>query len=167
MIESFKRRLEELIANESNFISNAANFSALIFYNFKDINWAGFYLLNDGELILGPFQGKVACIRITLGDGVCGSAARQRKSLVVDDVHSFPGHIACDPSSNSELVIPLISNGKLYGVLDLDSPIHNRFNQSDREIFEDLAKILIEQSDMEMLESYYNITDDIMESATY
>ena len=117
-----------------------------MFAELSDVNWAGFYLLKDGELVLGPFQGKPACVRIALGKGVCGTAAQRRESIVVPNVHEFPGHIACDSASNSELVVPLIRNGMLLGVLDVDSPVLARFDADDRLGLEEIALILIKQT---------------------
>jgi L-methionine (R)-S-oxide reductase len=117
--------------------------AAVIYHGLPDLNWAGFYLMKDGELVLGPFQGKPACIRIPLGKGVCGTAARTRASQVVPDVHAFPGHIACDVASRSELVVPLVVRDQVIGVLDLDSPFPNRFDHDDREGCEKLVSILL------------------------
>ncbi|MEK6806965.1 MAG: GAF domain-containing protein [Pseudomonadota bacterium] len=130
-----------LIGNERDPIANAANLAALIWHTLPDLNWAGFYLFDGKELVLGPFQGKPACIRIALGKGVCGTAAQQGKTVIVRDVHEFPGHIACDPASNSEIVVPLINDGKLLGVLDLDSPKRARFDAEDAAGLERLATI--------------------------
>lgn len=113
-----------------------------------DLNWAGFYFMKGGELVLGPFQGKPACVRIAMGKGVCGTAAATRASVLVDDVHAFPGHIACDSASNSELVVPLIENGVVRGVLDLDSPLFARFDEDDRVAFERLAVFFVAATDM-------------------
>lgn len=124
--------LSALIAGERDFIANLANSAALLYHSLPDLNWAGFYLLKEGELVVGPFQGKPACVRIALGKGVCGTAVAQRKTQVVRDVHQFPGHIACDSASNSEIVVPMIRDGELLGVLDLDSPNLARFDQEDR-----------------------------------
>ena len=120
---SVLEQLKALIQDEPNAIANLANASALLNLFMKDINWVGFYLYDGKELVLGPFQGLPACIRIPLNRGVCGTAASERRTLLVDDVHAFPGHIACDAASNSEIVIPIIKNGELYGVLDIDSPL--------------------------------------------
>ena len=117
--------------------------AAVIYHGLPDLNWAGFYLMKDGELVLGPFQGKPACIRIPLGKGVCGTAAETRASQVVPDVHAFPGHIACDAASRSELVVPLVVGDRVIGVLDLDSPSPNRFDHQDREGCEKLVSILL------------------------
>jgi GAF domain-containing protein len=124
--------LRGLYEGERDPIANAANTAATIWQHLPDINWAGFYFLKDGELVLGPFHGKPACVRIALGKGVCGTAAERRQIVVVPDVHKFPGHIACDSASNSEIVVPLIRNGNLIGVLDIDSPSYGRFADSDR-----------------------------------
>jgi L-methionine (R)-S-oxide reductase len=121
-----------LIADETDFIANAANFSSLVFHSLPDLNWAGFYFFDGTELVVGPFQGKPACVRIALGRGVCGTAARERRTQVVPDVHAFPGHIACDSASRSEIVVPLVaSDGTLIGVWDVDSPVANRFDDED------------------------------------
>lgn len=140
-------QLRSLLEGEADFIANAANFSALLYHTLPDLNWAGFYLLKDGELILGPFQGKPACVRIALGQGVCGTAAEQRQTILVDNVNEFPGHIACDSESNSEVVVPLIKDGKLIGVLDLDSPELGRFDDDDARGLNELVKILVGMSD--------------------
>lgn len=123
-------------------IANMANGAALLYHSLPDINWAGFYLLEGDRLVLGPFQGKPACIEIPLGKGVCGTAAAEGRTVVVPNVHEFPGHIACDCASNSEIVVPLFTGGRLVGVLDIDSPVLARFSQKDREGFEIFARIL-------------------------
>lgn len=138
---------ESLFADERDFIANAAQFSAFLFNELTDLNWAGFYLNRNEELVLGPFQGKVACVRIPFSKGVCGAAARTRESQRVEDVHAFPGHIACDSASNSELVVPLIKDGVLIGVLDLDSPSLARFNERDQAGIEQLAAIFLRLTD--------------------
>ena len=120
-------QLSGLLSGERDSIANAANTAALLYHALPDVNWVGFYLLKEGELVLGPFQGKPACVRIALGRGVCGTAAQARRSVVVPDVHAFPGHIACDTASRSELVVPLIARDALVGVLDLDSPSAGAF----------------------------------------
>ena len=124
-------------------IANAANCSSLIFNSLPDLNWAGFYFEKDGELVLGPFQGKPACVRIRIGQGVCGAGAAKCETLIVPNVHEFPGHIACDSASNSEIVVPLMNDGRLVGVLDLDSPLAARFDQDDARGLEGLARILL------------------------
>ena len=127
-----QRALAGLLAGEQDFIANAANFAALVYHSLPDLNWAGCYFLRGQELVLGPFQGRPACVRIAMGRGVCGTAAQQRASVVVADVHEFPDHIVCDPVSRSELVVPLIKDSELVGVFDLDSPLPGRFNEEDR-----------------------------------
>jgi len=124
-------RLEGLLSSESDWLANLSNAAALLYTNLKDINWAGFYLMKKEELVLGPFQGKTACTRIKPGKGVCGTAAAEMRAQLVPDVHLFPGHIACDSASNSEIVVPLIKDGTVFGVLDIDSPIKNRFDELD------------------------------------
>ena len=135
--------LAGLLAGETDWIANAANTSALIFEALPDLNWAGVYLLKGNELVVGPFQGRPACVRIAMGKGVCGAAAARRETIVVPDVEKFPGHIACDSASRSEIVIPLISNAALLGVLDIDSPRLNRFDTSDRHGLERLAALFV------------------------
>ena len=136
-----------LFAGERNAIANAANLSALLWHSLPDLNWAGFYLWSGKDLVLGPFQGKVACVRIDLGRGVCGRAATERRTQIVADVHEFPGHIACDPASRSECVVPLTLGERLFGVLDLDSPKPGRFDVVDAAGLEALARAWIEGSD--------------------
>ncbi|MCR5102708.1 MAG: GAF domain-containing protein [Butyrivibrio sp.] len=140
-------QLKVLTEDEKNFIPVLSNTSALIYDSLEDLNWAGFYLMDNGSLLLGPFQGKVACIRIELGKGVCGTAAESDKTLLVPNVHDFPGHIACDSASNSEIVIPIHKDGKVIGVLDIDSPKLNRFTSEDQEGLEKLVSILEEVTD--------------------
>ena len=140
------QQLSALIGDERDAIANAANTAALLFDLLPDLNWAGFYLLKDGELVLGPFQGKPACIRIPIGRGVCGTAAATRTSQVVADVHAFPGHIACDAASRSELVVPLLRGDTLLGVLDLDSPVPGRFDDADRLGIEAVAALWVTAS---------------------
>jgi GAF domain-containing protein len=136
-------QLESLVGDEEDAVANMANCAALLFHSLPDVNWAGFYLLKGNELVLGPFQGLPACIRIPLGRGVCGTAAEQRQTLLVPNVDEFLGHIACDSASRSELVVPLTNNDdKLVGVLDIDSPIVARFNDEDRAGIEALASII-------------------------
>ena len=139
-----KAQLEALIRDVPYETANFANASALIWQGLADINWAGFYLMCDGMLVLGPFQGKPACTRIALGRGVCGTAAQQDATQLVPDVHAFPGHIACDCASNSEIVVPIHKNGAVYGVLDIDSPLLNRFSREDQSGLESLVKVLEE-----------------------
>jgi GAF domain-containing protein len=129
--EQLNSLLNSLIENENDWLANLANAAGLLFDQMEDINWAGFYLLKDNELVLGPYQGKPACTRIPMGKGVCGTAATQARTIVVEDVHRFPGHIACDAQSKSEIVLPMFINQDMVGVLDIDSPVLNRFDQSD------------------------------------
>lgn len=135
-----------LLSGEHDAIANAANLAALLYWSLPDLNWAGFYLLEraGGDLVLGPFQGKPACVRIPVGRGVCGTAAARRETVLVPDVHAFPGHIACDSASNSEIVVPVLRAGRLAGVLDLDSPVLARFDETDAEGLESLVRIYVE-----------------------
>ena len=137
-----KNQMLSLAADEPYFIPVLSNASALLFDALEDLNWAGFYLMNKGSLLLGPFQGKVACIRIPLGKGVCGTAAQKNETLVVDNVHEFAGHIACDGASNSEIVIPIHKNGEIAGVLDIDSPKFSRFSAEDKAGLEEFVRAL-------------------------
>lgn len=137
-------QLAALLQGETDLIANTANMASLLYHTLPDVNWVGFYLLKNGELVLGPFHGKPACVRIAMGKGVCGSAAQERRSLVVEDVHTFPGHIACDVASRAELVVPLLADGRLLGVLDLDSPLPGRFDEADRVGCESLAETLLQ-----------------------
>ena len=141
-------QLRALLTGETDPIANAANTSALLFYTMPDLNWAGFYFLrSEKELVLGPFQGKPACVRITIGRGVCGTAVERGASVLVEDVHAFPGHIACDADSRSELVVPLIRDGAVFGVIDLDSPSTGRFDADDQAGVEALAALYVDLSD--------------------
>jgi len=142
--DELARDLAALLSGERDLVANAANTAALIFDALPGLNWAGFYLYKSGELVLGPFQGKPACVRIAIGKGVCGTAAARRETVLVEDVHAFPGHIACDSASNSEVVVPLVRDGQLLGVLDLDSPNLARFGAVDARGLERLAKIFVE-----------------------
>ncbi len=137
-------QLAGVTAGERDAVANLANAAAILFHGMPDLNWAGFYLMRDGELVLGPFQGRAACIRIPLGRGVCGTAAATRQTQLVADVHAFPGHIACDAASRSELVVPMIDGGRLIGVLDLDSPSPGRFDANDVTGMEAFARRLVE-----------------------
>ena len=137
------RQLAALIAGETDPIANAANTAALIYHGLPNLNWAGFYFRNGAELVLGPFQGKPACVRIPIGEGACGTAAAGGTTILVPNVHDFPGHIACDPESRSELVVPLIEDGSVFGVLDLDSPLPARFDELDRDGCEQLVAVLL------------------------
>jgi len=143
LYEEVARQLAGLLAGERDGIANAANMSALIFTSLPDLNWAGFYFLQGDTLVLGPFQGRPACVRIAVGQGVCGTAVAERKTQCVKDVNDFPGHIACDAASRSELVVPLIHGGRVIGVLDLDSPLPGRFTQKDQDGIERLAEIFM------------------------
>jgi GAF domain-containing protein len=135
-------QLKALASDEPDFIPVLSNASALIMENLKDLNWAGFYLMNKGSLLLGPFQGKVACIRIPVGKGVCGTAVEKNMTQRIADVHAFPGHIACDSASNSEIVIPIHKNGEVIAVLDIDSPLTDRFTEKDQEGLEKFVQVL-------------------------
>ena len=140
--EDLNMQLEGLITSVPHLIANLANASALLYEYLEDINWAGFYLMEDGQLVLGPFQGKTACIEISVGKGVCGTAVAQDKLQVVEDVHKFPGHIACDSASNSEIVIPIHKNSEIFGVLDIDSPKFSRFTMEDAQGLQEFVNIL-------------------------
>lgn len=137
-------QVQALISGESDMIANMANIAAVLFNTLEQINWAGFYLHKQEQLVLGPFQGQPACIRIPMGRGVCGTAASSLKTIVVKDVHEFTGHIACDAASNSEIVVPIIINKKLIAVLDIDSPVADRFDEYDRQGLEALVSIFQE-----------------------
>ena len=141
-------QLTGLLAGERDGLANAANTAALLWQGLPDLNWAGFYFLRGTELVLGPFQGKVACVRIALGRGVCGTAAQKRETIVVPDVAQFPGHIACDHASRSEVVVPLVTGGRLIGVLDLDSPRPARFDEADAAGLATTAEIFLRGSDV-------------------
>jgi L-methionine (R)-S-oxide reductase len=136
-------QLLSLLKGEHDLIANAANFSALLFNSLPNVNWAGFYFLQDDELVLGPFQGNPACVRIPMGKGVCGVAAQQCETIIVPNVHEFPGHIACDVASNSEIVVPLFDGERLLGVLDLDSPTIGRFDDQDAEGLNELVTVFV------------------------
>ena len=131
--EALSKQLDALLHGEPDVIANLSNASALLNQFLTDINWVGFYLMKDGELVLGPFQGLPACVRIPVGRGVCGTAVKKKETILVEDVHAFPGHIACDAASNSEIVIPLFKDGEVVGVLDIDSPLKARFTKEDAE----------------------------------
>jgi len=146
-------QVSSVFENERDFIANMANCAALIYHTLLDLNWAGFYLLRGKNLVLGPFQGKPACVRIPLGKGVCGTAAARQATIVVDDVDQFAGHIACDSASRSEIVIPLLKDGHLIGVLDVDSPILNRFNAEDAAGLEAIAALFIQLTDIPTIQS--------------
>ena len=138
------KQAEALIQSESDFIANTANLASLVFNNLENVNWAGFYLLRNNELVLGPFNGQVACTRIPVGKGVCGTAFEKQETFVVGDVHAFDGHIACDAASESELVVPFTTKD-FRGVLDIDSPVFNRFGDAEKALFEGLVELLEQQ----------------------
>ncbi|MGB3261368.1 GAF domain-containing protein [Paenisporosarcina sp.] len=137
------KQLDALLSGESNVMANLSNASALLNQFFDRINWVGFYMMDGGELVLGPFQGLPACVRIPVGRGVCGTTVAKKETLVVPDVHAFPGHIACDAASQSEIVVPMIKNGEVIGVLDIDSPEKDRFHEEDRQGLEQFVSILM------------------------
>ncbi len=146
LYEKLADDVRNVLQRERDPIANAANLAAIIYRTLPDLNWAGFYFLQGDELVLGPFQGKPACTRIAVGRGVCGTAAEQRKTIVVENVREFPGHIACDTGSNSEIVVPIIKEEKLVGVLDLDSPLLARFDADDQAGLEELVAIFVEMT---------------------
>ena len=141
--ENLAAQAAALVSGQQDMIANAATLSALLFYSLDKVNWVGFYFLKGRELVVGPFQGRPACVSIPVGQGVCGTAAETRKVLRVADVHAFDGHIACDVASRSEIVLPLVRNGQLIGVLDLDSPVRNRFDEEDELLLQKIADIFI------------------------
>jgi L-methionine (R)-S-oxide reductase len=144
-------QLGGLLSDERDGVANAANTAALLFQGLSDVNWAGFYFLRGTELVLGPFQGRVACVRLQLSRGVCGTAAQKRITIIVPDVEKFPGHVACDHASRSEVVVPLVKDGKLIGVLDVDSPSLARFDATDAAGLEKVADIFLKSSDLQHL----------------
>jgi len=147
LYQDLTAQLAGLLSDERDAIANAANTAALLFTSLPDLNWAGFYFLRSpDELVLGPFQGKPACVRIAVGRGVCGAAVERRQTMLVEDVHAFPDHIACDAASRSELVVPLIRNGRVFGVIDLDSPLASRFDLEDQRGIEAVAEIYVKAS---------------------
>ncbi len=146
--EYLLKYLESSFEGERNFIANLANASAVINENLENLNWAGFYLFDKTDLVLGPFQGKPACVRIKIGRGVCGTAAEKRETLIVPNVHEFPGHIACDAASNSEIVVPMYLGDRLLGVLDLDSFEYNNFDETDKIYLEKAVEIILRSSDI-------------------
>jgi len=145
LYQLLEKQLRSLLEGETDLIANTANMAALLYHSLPGLNWAGFYFRQGDVLVLGPFQGQPACVRIPLGKGVCGMAAKERKTLVVPNVHEFPGHIACDAASKSEIVVPLIKNNQVLGVLDLDSPNAERFEEVDRAGLEQLVEVLKSQ----------------------
>lgn len=138
----FLNQLEALIKDEPSKIANLANISAFLNQILDKINWVGFYLMENGELVLGPFQGKVACVHIPVGKGVCGTAVKEKKTQLVKNVHEFPGHIACDGASNSEIVVPIFKNNEVIGVLDIDSPVFERFDEKDQNFLEKVVELI-------------------------
>jgi L-methionine (R)-S-oxide reductase len=143
--DTYRQLIEQargLLEGEPDLVANTANLAALLYHALPDVNWVGFYFHKDGQLVLGPFQGKTACVRIPLGKGVCGTAAQRRETVVVENVHEFPGHISCDAASNSEIVVPLVHEEELIGVLDIDSPQLSRFDDDDRAGLEAIAAVL-------------------------
>lgn len=148
LLEGLVEQARALMAGERDAGANAANLASLVFHTLPDLNWAGFYWMKGGELVLGPFQGKPACVRIALGRGVCGTAARDRRTVVVPDVDAFPGHIACDSASRSEMVVPILRAEELIGVLDVDSPILARFGEAEARALERLARAFVEGSSL-------------------
>lgn len=140
------RQLESLLSLETDPVANMANMAAVLFNGLPDLNWAGFYVLKGKTLVLGPFQGKPACVRIALGKGVCGTAAQTRQTLRVADVHQFKGHIACDSASQSEIVVPILKEGQVWGLLDIDSPVKARFDQTDQMYLEQAVQIFVKNS---------------------
>ncbi len=155
MYDLLIKQLPHVLEGETNVITNFANFSALLFNSMENVNWVGFYVFTGKELLLGPFQGKPACVRLQLGKGVCGTSFATNETLVVDNVDEFPGHIACDAESKSEIVIPIAKDGDLYGVLDIDSPKLSRFDENDKKNLEILLNLLVENSNIEELSRIY------------
>ncbi len=149
MYNFMKMRLTALIGEESDWLANLSNAAALMWQILEDVNWTGFYLMKDEKLVLAPFQGKPACVNLTLGKGVCGTAASTKEVQLVKDVHDFPGHVACDSASNSEIVLPIIVDGKVVGVLDIDSPILNRFDEEDVEGLSKFVDVLVKYVDFD------------------
>ncbi|PTX16205.1 GAF domain-containing protein [Halanaerobium congolense] len=146
-LQEMNQALKALIQPEGDWLANLANSSALLFEFMDDINWAGYYIWKNDQLVLGPFQGKTACVRIEEDKGVCGTAYSQRKIMVVEDVHQFPGHIACDSNSKSEIVLPIIVAGEVIAVLDIDSPQKSRFDELDRKYLQEFVDILVDETD--------------------
>src|SRR5256885_7377296 len=143
LYDQLASQLSSLLAGERDLVANAANFSSLVFHALPDLNWVGFYFAKDDELVLGPFQGQPACVRIRVGQGVCGAGASKCETVIVPNVHEFPGHIACDSASNSEIVVPLMKGERLIGVLDLDSPLLGRFDADDAAGLRSLVRTLL------------------------
>lgn len=145
---SIHSQLQHLLEGERDLIANASNAAALIFHTLPDVNWAGFYFNRDNELVLGPFQGKPACVRIAIGKGVCGTCAEKKETIIVKDVNEFPGHIACDSASNSEIVIPIVKFNRLIGLLDVDSPLTERFDNEDKLGLEAFIRIFCQHTNL-------------------
>ncbi len=145
--DGLAQQARALLHGEKDLVANAANLSALLFQLLDQVNWVGFYFLRDGELVVGPFQGKPACVRIAMGRGVCGQAAERREVLRVADVNAFSDHIACDADSRSEIVLPLVKNGELLGVLDIDSPVLDRFSEQDEAVLREVAEVFLDSLD--------------------
>ena len=146
--KNINSQLQHLLEGERDLIANASNAAALLFHMLPEVNWAGFYFNRHGELVLGPFQGKPACVRIAIGKGVCGTCAQKKETIVVQNVHEFPGHIACDSASNSEIVLPIIKFNRLIGLLDIDSPVPARFDHEDKAGLETFVKIFSEHTNL-------------------
>lgn len=146
--EELRPQVCALLETETDAVANMANLAAALYHGLPGLNWAGFYVLKGRELVLGPFQGRPACVRIGAGKGVCGAAAERKETLVVDNVHEFPGHIACDAASKSEIVVPVLKNGAVWGVLDIDSPLPARFDDTDRRYLEQIAAQFVRCSDL-------------------
>lgn len=155
MYELLIKQLPHILEGEKNVITNFANFSALLFNSMENVNWVGFYIYTGKDLLLGPFQGKPACVRIKIGEGVCGTAFDRDETLMVKDVSQFQGHIACDTDSKSEIVIPIVKDGIRYGVLDIDSPILDRFESNDSKNLNNLLDLLLSQTEVEELKRLY------------
>ena len=149
-LSQINQQLKAVLADENDYLANLSNAAALLFNELDKVNWAGFYLMKEEELVLGPFQGLPACIRIEVGNGVCGSAVKDQKTYVVDNVHHFEGHIACDSASKSEIVVPIYADDRIVGVLDIDSPVENRFDKKDKKYLEEFAEILSEESKFQL-----------------
>lgn len=148
LLAGLRQQARALLEGERDPVANAANLSSLIFHTLPGLNWAGFYWMKGGELVLGPFQGKPACVRIAVGRGVCGTAVKERRTIVVRDVDEFPGHIACDPASRSEVVVPIVRSGQVLGVLDIDSPVHARFDEEHAQALEALVADFVQATDL-------------------
>ena len=148
LLHGLREQARALLEGERDPVANAANLSSLIFHTLPDLNWAGFYWMKGGELVLGPFQGKPACVRIAVGRGVCGTAVKERRTIVVPDVDEFPGHIACDSASRSEVVVPIVRGGQVLGVLDIDSPVLARFDEEHARALEELVADFVQATDL-------------------